>query len=344
MGRRIVVSGLCLAIVAGCGKPAGPKRRRPETKKDRFVFAVIPKLLDNPVFRLAHAGAKDKAKQIGGNVTVLWRGPKEGDVAKQQVEIVQTMIQLGVDGIAISVAADTPSMKQAMKEALNRAVALDMAVVCFDSDCPSSLRHAYYGTNDLEGGRTCARELVKVMGDKGTVAILNGLPDAPNTKRREDGAREVLKQHPDIEVLETYYCDDDVAKAVKKIQEVTQAEGHRITGWIFVGGWPLFSSTALDCLKGRGTKVVSFDTLPEQWPFLEKGLVQVLIGQKYYGWGAESVTLLKSISERLAAGHRVKPTIHYAGLDIVTKANLPEYKEQYYTWFPEARPKAKGND
>ena len=331
MGHRVALSGLCVCMALGCGgAPPPPKQRAP---RERFVFAVIPKRMDNPEFRLARAGAEDKARRLG-NVTVVWRGPKEDDVA-EQVKVVQSMIKLDVAGIAISVAADT----KAMRDELNRAVALDMAVVCFGSDCPDSLRHAYYGTNDLEGGRLCAEQLIKVMGKEGTVAILNGLRDVPDTKHREDGAREVLKKHPKIKVLPTYYCDGDVAKAVRIIRDTTQTMGDEITGWIFVGGWPLFSPNGLDCLKGRKTKVVSFDTLPEQWAFLENGQVDVLVGQQYYGWGAESVVLLKKIAEDIAQGHKVGKMVKYAGLDIVTKENLAKYKEQYFKWLPAASAK-----
>src|SRR5206468_1214924 len=61
-----------------------------------YTFALVPKLLDNPVFGYAKIGAEKRAKALG-NVTILWRAPQEADAAKQ-VEILEGLIALHIDG------------------------------------------------------------------------------------------------------------------------------------------------------------------------------------------------------------------------------------------------------
>jgi ribose transport system substrate-binding protein len=51
----------------------------------------------------------------------------------------------------------------------------------------------------------------------------------------------------------------------------------------------------------------------------------VLLGQKYFGWGEESVRLLSEI----AAGRRPPNPIIDSGVDVVTAANVDQYLEQW---------------
>jgi ribose transport system substrate-binding protein len=67
--------------------------------------------------------------------------------------------------------------------------------------------------------------------------------------------------------------------------------------------------------------VISFDTIPPAPELLKAGKVQVLLGQKYFGWGSESVRLLADIK----AGKMPANPIIDSGVDIVTPANVDQY-------------------
>jgi ribose transport system substrate-binding protein len=58
---------------------------------------------------------------------------------------------------------------------------------------------------------------------------------------------------------------------------------------------------------------------------LKAGKVQILLGQKYYGWGSESVRLLADIK----AGRMPPSPIIDSGVDIVTAANVDEYVKNW---------------
>ena len=68
-----------------------------------------------------------------------------------------------------------------------------------------------------------------------------------------------------------------------------------LAAWISVGGWPVFTRNALAAVDSSKTKVISFDTIDPALDLLREGKVQVLLGQKYFGWGSESVKLLHDI-------------------------------------------------
>ncbi|MEK7765974.1 MAG: substrate-binding domain-containing protein, partial [bacterium] len=138
-----------------------------------LTFALVPKLLDNPVFNYARVGAEKRARELGG-ISIVWRAPQEADAAKQ-VEIIEALVATRVDGIAVS--CNEPS---ALKPAIDKAVAAGIPVITFDSDSPLSKRLTYYGINDFACGRILGEQLARETGGRGDVVILTGTLGAFN--------------------------------------------------------------------------------------------------------------------------------------------------------------------
>lgn len=303
--KRILVAALCLACSGVGAKP--------------LTFALVPKLLDNPVFNYARVGAEKRAKEMG-DVTILWRAPQEADAAKQ-VEIIEGLVAAKVDGIAVS--CNEPN---ALKPAIDKAVAAGIPVITFDSDSPESRRLTYYGINDVECGKMLGQQLARETGAKGDVVMLTGMLGAFNLEERMKGVRAALASRKRMKIVQTVACDDDIAKAVSLI-ETTQRARPTLAGWAFIGGWPLFARGALDPVDTAKTKVVSWDALPPEWSYLESGKVNVLLGQRVFHWGSESVNLLAK-----AAAGKPLPKHSYAGVDLVTRGNLAQYKKMWADW------------
>ncbi len=92
-----------------------------------------------------------------------------------------------------------------------------------------------------------------------------------------------------------------------------------------VGGWPVFTQRALDPVNPAKTKFISFDTVEAGPALLRSGKVQILLGQKYFGWGSESIRLLNDIVH----GKMPATPIIDSGVDVVTAKNLDEYLAQF---------------
>ncbi len=120
---------------------------------------------------------------------------------------------------------------------------------------------------------------------------------------------------------------DDAVRVAEIIASATQRYPD-LDGWLSVGGWPVFVRNALDPVDPAKTKVVAFDTIPPAPDLLRAGKVQLLVGQKYFGWGEESVKLLKEITD----GHSPAETFHYSGIDVVTADNVDAYQAQWNAW------------
>jgi ribose transport system substrate-binding protein len=303
--RRVLVI-LLVSLTAACGSTP-PAVQAP----GRLRFAVIPKSLDIPVFNYAKVGAEREAASRG-NVEVIWRGPESADQLRQK-EILESFITQRVDGIAISCLNG-----DFLTDTINRAVDGGIPVVTWDADAPKSKRMAFYGVDDLAAGRILAEQAVTLLGGKGKVAIITSV-GAVNLERRLQGVRDVLAKHPGVTIAETYDIKEDPVRCAEIIASGTNRYPD-LGAWISVGGWPVFTRNALAAVPA-GTKVISFDTIPPAPDLLKAGKVQVLLGQKYFGWGSESVRLLADIK----AGKMPASPIIDSGVDIVTAANVDEY-------------------
>jgi ribose transport system substrate-binding protein len=282
-------------------------------------FAFIPKALHIPVFSYARIGAERAAKRMGG-IEIIWRGAESTDEIRQK-EILESFIAQRVDGIAISCLNG-----DLLTDAIDRAVDAGIPVVTWDSDAPKSKRQAFYGVNDVEAGRALGDGLAKLLNGRGRVAMITSL-GADNLQKRLDGAQQALAAYPDVKVVEVFDVRDDAVRVAEVIASASQRYPD-LDGWLSVGGWPVFVRNALDPIDPAHTKVVAFDTIPPAPDLLRAGKVQLLVGQKYFGWGEESVTLLK----RIIGGDRPAQPYQYSGMDVVTKDNVAAYIEQWNQW------------
>jgi ribose transport system substrate-binding protein len=297
--------GLTMAACGGGGAPSDAPRT--------LRFALIPKSLDIPVFEYANLGAQRAAAELG-NIEVMYRGPERADELRQK-EILESFIQQGVDGIAISVLN-----AEFLSSTIDRAVDAGIPVVTWDSDAPRSKRIAFYGVDDYESGRIMGREAARLLDGKGTVAFLTSL-GANNLQRRLDGAKAVLAEHPGITIVDTFDIKEDSVRCAELIATGTNRYPD-LGAWISVGGWPVFTANALEPVNPERTKFISFDTVDSAISLLRANKVQVLLGQKYFGWGSEPIRILHDL---VVNGRRPETAVIDSGVDVVTAANVDEY-------------------
>ena len=315
--KKILFGVLVLAIAA-CGDGGS------SSGKKKYRFALIPKMLSNDVFNYGRIGAEKTAKEIEAKenceIEIVWQAPAQSNPA-QQASIVQTMADQKISGISVSV-----DEANTLKKAIDYAADKGVPVMTFDSDAPGSKRRAFYGTDDLE----CGEKLAHYLGTqikKGKVIIQTGT-DAPNLANRVKGAQDCFKAHfPQIEVVQIYKCNDDLQKAIQQLAGAVSTYPD-LAGMVLVGGWAVFGDKGLDAIDPAKTKVVSCDALPKGWQYLENGKASMLLAQDLWGWGAQSVRLLKDMADGKAVQTGADGRIN-GKLEEITKENLEAFKK---TW------------
>jgi ribose transport system substrate-binding protein len=292
-----------------------------------YTIGMIAKSQGNPFFEAARVGANDAAKALSAQhkikVKIDWRTPNEED-AQKQAEFIEQLLLSGTDGIVISC-----SDANKLTDAINKAAAQGVPVATFSGDAPQSKRFLAIGIDDFKCGEETFEELAKLLKGKGVVAAIDGNPNAANLQQRAAGFRAAAKKHPEITLLDIFYHKETPQDAVAKIEQVMQANP-QITGWGFLGGWPLFTDDALKWKPGT-IKSVSVDALPQQLKYVRSGHVEVLLGQDVYNYGYRSI---EHIINKVHLKKNPPSAIDNTALMRVTKENVDEYAKQWEKWLP----------
>jgi ribose transport system substrate-binding protein len=295
----------------------------------KFTIAWIPKALNNPVFELGRDGcmkaAEDAAATYGIEVECLYMGSVASDMA-EQARVIEDAIAQGVDAIGVS--CNDPD---GCIDPINSAVAAGIPVMTWDSDSPDSDAFTYLGVDNYTGGWAAGELLVKAMGEEGKVALLTGVPGAFNLEERIRGFEDYVAQYPGIEIVATVACNDDINLGVQVVEE-TMLANPDLNGWFFVGLWPVFAGKGAmplfeDAALNKGMKAIAFDTLPDELAWVQDGLLHGLVGQKYWGWGYDTVFM----SLNHAANLYPYPAWTDSGMDIVTINNVDAMAEAWAT-------------
>lgn len=330
----VVVAGLIL--MAGCPSQQTPEdeiippestgaQAPGEAGGETLTISMIAKSSTNPVFLSARTGAEDAAEKLseehGVEIVIDWRTPPTEDGQVQAQRIAQAVNE-GADAILIS-CSDAAKVTGAINDAVERGV----PVMTFDSDAPESDRFAFYGVDDIKTGAAVMNELAPLLDEKGKVAILAGNQNAPNLQKRVEGVKQAAEDYPEIEIVGTFYHPETPQDAAAEVIRAMNAYPE-IDGWAFIGGWPLFTKSLLTDLDPRRVTVVSVDALPAELPYIEAGIVPVLLAQPTYKWGYVSV---ETIFRKVHLGEDVDE-IQEMELVRVTKDNLGEWARQLKDW------------
>ena len=338
----VVLSALCFAALACSGGGESKTAATGDSAKagaggaagKAIKIAMIAKSSDNPVFLAARTGAEAAAKELsaksGTTVEVEWLTPAKED-GEVQAQRVRQAVNEGVDAILIS-CSDAGKVTGAINDAVDRGV----TVMTFDSDAPQSKRFAFYGVDDAKAGQQTMAELAKLLDGKGNVAILAGNQNAPNLQKRVQGAKTEAAKYPGIKIVGVFNHIETPQDASAEVIRVNNAYPE-ITGWAFIGGWPLFATSLLSELNPAKQKVASVDAIPVELPYIEKGVVPVLLAQSVYLWGDVGVrTIFDKIHDNKSPANAVMPM----ELVRVSKENLGDWARQLKSWgFTDVDPK-----
>ena len=93
---------------------------------DRLVIAVIPKSTGGEFWETVEAGARKAAEDL--EVDIRWEGTLTETEIAEQNKIIENMVNLGVDGMALA-----PLNQMAMRKPVKNVVDAGIPVVIFDS-------------------------------------------------------------------------------------------------------------------------------------------------------------------------------------------------------------------
>lgn len=148
--------------------------------------------LGNPYFIQIARGAEMQAKQLVGDNAEVVVVSSAYDV-KRQIEQIESFVAQGMDMILLS-AASYDGVETAVLKARQAGVKV-LAV-----DVKAKGADATITTDNVQAGMIACDYLVKQLGGRGNVVIING-PKVSSVKDRVAGCKAVLAQSPGIQLL-----------------------------------------------------------------------------------------------------------------------------------------------
>jgi ribose transport system substrate-binding protein len=280
---------------------------------------VIPKGTADVFFQSVHAGALAAGQQF--HAEILWDGPASETDYSRQVEIMDSMLNRHVNGIAVA-ATD----KTILNASLDRAARENVPLAIFDSGVDSTNYISFVATNNYEGGQLGGRKLGQLLNGKGTVAMIEHAPGSASTMEREQGFKDAMaKEFPGIQIVAEQYSMADRAKGLAVTENILTARPD-LNG-IFASSEPS-SVGAAQALKSRGlagkVKLVAFDSSDGLVDDLKGGTIDALVVQDPFKIGFEGV---RAVAEKLE-GKTPAKKVDLSAV-VITKGDLerPEIRQ-----------------
>lgn len=306
MIRKLYVALLCIVLlfVSSCSAP--PKK---VNTMSRIVF--ISKIKNNDYWDVVKMGAEAAASEF--NVQLELLAPDNEENFDEQVRLVEEAIDKNADAIVLA-----PNDFNALTGVTEKAYNKGTPVIIIDSEINTDKINCFIGTNNLETGREAGQEIVKYLGNKGSIGVLGFIKSTGSAKDRELGLKSILSQYPDIKVTANNYTLSSSSNAYGIIKMMLSSHSD-LNGLIALNS--VSSEAAAEVIRDMHLEnkinLVGFDSTLKEIELLEKGFIKTTIVQNPFNMGYMAVKNAVSIVN----GKEV-PKKNYLDSTIINKENM----------------------
>jgi inositol transport system substrate-binding protein len=235
---------------------------------------------------------------------------------EKQVQQVESFIAQGVDAIILN-----PCEVEASSPAVDKALAAGIPIVNVNSETRLEPT-AFVGSRDEESARIAMGHLAERLHGRGNVVMLHGFMGQAAQLKRDQGAREVLRQHPGLTLLADQTAEWDRAKGLALMENWIQAHGTKIQA-VFAQNdeMGLGALIALEQAKLKDQViVVSVDAIADALQAVKDGRLDATVFQDARGQGGQAVETAVQIIRKQPYAKQV-----FVPFQLVTKENVDQY-------------------
>jgi ribose transport system substrate-binding protein len=284
-------------------------------------LAVVPKAIGFDFWEQVRIGAQCAAREAEGQVEVQWDGVTAETDVNGQVNLLQNFITQGVDGLVYA-ATDAKVLYQVTKSAKQQGV----TVVNIDSGTnPQPGDVPVFATDNIAAAKRVPDLLAKELGEEGgKIAFIPFQQGTLTNELREEGFKEGLKQHPELELVAEQSSQSNYNIALQVTEDILTANPD-LDG-IFAANEPGVLGAAEAVRKaGKAGEivVVGWDAASEEVQGVRDGVISALVVQNPFRMGYDGVNAAVKIVRQ-----GVEVQGHDTGATIVTKDNLNDPQVQ----------------
>jgi ribose transport system substrate-binding protein len=226
------------------------------------IIATFTRNPSNPILRGVRIGGENAATALGAQTVHFI---PRSEAPSEQIGLVDEVIRNKPDAIVFA-----PFDPKAMVPAIDRLNAAGIPVTNVNERLAGGTVVSYVGTDDYELALTTARYLIKAMGNKGNVVILDGPDNLPTSVARGKAYRDALKEFPDVKLVASKsanYARTPAADVMKSfLRSYSQIDG------VLAANDPM-AIGAVEALKAANKKalVVGINASKEVLDFIKSG-------------------------------------------------------------------------
>lgn len=274
--------GVALVAAAAMGATADAASTAPKASSLNVVFVAA--LVNDSYFVTIKCGALAAGKSLG--VNVKWEGPTSNSVSAE-LSAFQSAAVTNPDAMVLAPFSNTgfggvvrPLMKKGVP------------VVLSGQSIEPADGLTTYISNFLKGGNSLAKEIGKLTGGTGSMAIVADSTGNKTDSDRYTGLVPILKkQYKNLKIVGPQYAANSTAKAASVTASLIIGNPDLKLVYASSGPEAVGAASAIAAAKKTKTiKLISFDSSPPQIDLLKKGQLAATIGQSPFLTGKLTVT------------------------------------------------------
>lgn len=282
--RRLLAALVTLGLLCltGCGAGSEPPK----------VTLVLKTTVETAEFwSQVMDGVEAAAEEFGVELTVT--GASAETEVDEQIAVMQEVIAQKPDVIVL-VSADFDRLTEVTRQAVQAGI----KIVTMDSDVNTDLRSCYVASDNVKIGRSMGRQMLDAL-PSGKVAILTHSTTASSGIDRAGGAQAVLEENPDIEILGTFDCRNDMDAATELVTQLLQ-EHPDLAGFICTN--EVCNLAVAACLVEQNLDgkilVIGCDNSKQQIQYLEQNVIQGIVIQRPFSMGYTAIQVAAQVLDQ----------------------------------------------
>jgi len=202
-----------LACVAALALSPGPAMANGET------IAVMTKNQTNPFFQAERVGAEKAAAQL--NAKVLQYIPTQPDSIPEQMSQFDDIAVKKPDAVVM-----VPVDYKAMVPGVEKLNAAGIPVINATDRSAGGKLVSFVGANDYDTAKATGEALLKAIGGKGDVVIIEGVRGALTAQDRLRGFTDAIKEFPNVKLVASQPGNYQRLQANQVMENLLQANPH----------------------------------------------------------------------------------------------------------------------
>lgn len=250
------------------------------------TIGLVVSTQNNPFFVTLKEGAEKKAKELGHKLIVL---DSQNDPSKELANV-EDLVVKGVDVLLIN-----PTDSDAVASSVRVANRNKIPVITLDRAANKGSVVSHVASDNVLGGEIAGKYILDLLGGKGKVVELEGIPGTTATRDRGAGFNKAIAGK--LEVVAKQTADFDRTKGLNVMENILQGQSKIDAVFAHNDEMALGALKAIEA-TGRNIAVVGFDATDDAVSSVKAGKLKATVAQKPAEIGAKGVEIADKVVKK----------------------------------------------